>query len=77
MRTPLPIVALVAALLTFGTGGSAQTQQPSQPVPDAPQPQKKPAPKPQPSDSKPQPCGSTCLQAGGQSSPWRCYEAGG
>jgi hypothetical protein len=55
MRNPLPIVALVAALLTFGTGGSAQTQQQSQPVPDAPQPQKKPAPKAQSSDSKPQP----------------------
>ena len=46
MRIPLPIVALVAALLTFGTGGFAQTQQQNQPVPDAPQPQKKPASKP-------------------------------
>ena len=55
MRNPPPIVALVAALLTFGTGASAQTQQQSQPVPDAPQPQKKPAPKAQPSDSAPPP----------------------
>jgi tetratricopeptide (TPR) repeat protein len=47
---PVPIVALVAALLMFGTGGSAQTQPQSQPVPDAPQPQKKPAPKAQPAD---------------------------
>jgi hypothetical protein len=46
MRNPPPIVALVAVLLTFGTGASAQTQQQSQPVPDAPQPQRKPAPKP-------------------------------
>jgi len=51
MRNPLPIVALVAALLAFGTGGSAQAQQQSQPVPDAPQPQKKPAPKTQSSDA--------------------------
>jgi tetratricopeptide (TPR) repeat protein len=55
MRNPSPIVALAAALLTFGTGASAQTQQQSQPVPDAPQPQKKPAPKAQPSDSAPPP----------------------
>jgi tetratricopeptide (TPR) repeat protein len=56
MRNPLPIVALVAALLTFGTGASAQSQQQSQPVPDAPQPQqKKPAPKAQPSDPAPPP----------------------
>ena len=46
MRTPIPIVALVAGLLAFGPGGSGQTQQQSPPVPDAPQPQKKPAPKP-------------------------------
>ena len=55
MRNPPPIVALVAALLTFGPGASGQTQQQSQPVPDAPQPQKKPAPKAQPSDSAPPP----------------------
>ena len=55
MRNPSPIVALVAALLTIGTGASAQTQQPNQPVPDAPQPQKKPAPKAQPSDPAPPP----------------------
>jgi tetratricopeptide (TPR) repeat protein len=55
MRNPPPIVALVAVLLTFGTGASALTQQQSQPVPDAPQPQKKPAPKAQPSDSAPPP----------------------
>jgi tetratricopeptide (TPR) repeat protein len=55
MRNPPPIVAVVAALLTFGTGGSARAQQQSQPVPDAPQPQKKPAPKAQPSDSGSQP----------------------
>jgi tetratricopeptide (TPR) repeat protein len=55
MRNPSPIVALVAALLTFGSGASAQTQQQSQPVPDAPQPQKKPAPKAQPSESAPLP----------------------
>jgi hypothetical protein len=55
MRNPLPIVALGAALLTFGTGGSAQTRQQSQPVPDAPQPQKKPAPKAQTSDPAPPP----------------------
>ena len=55
MRNSSSIVALVAALLTFGTGASAQTQQQSQPVPDAPQPQKKPAPKAQPSDSAPPP----------------------
>jgi tetratricopeptide (TPR) repeat protein len=52
MRNPSPIVALFAALLIFGPGTSAQTQQQSQPVPDAPQPQKKPAPKAQPSASK-------------------------
>jgi tetratricopeptide (TPR) repeat protein len=51
MRNPLPIAALVAALLTFATGGAAQAQQQSPPVPDAPQPQKKPAPKAQSSDS--------------------------
>jgi hypothetical protein len=55
MRNPHPIVALVAALLTFGMGASAQTQQQSQPVPDAPQPQKKPAPKAQPSEPAPPP----------------------
>jgi hypothetical protein len=53
MRTPIPIVALVAGLLALEPGGSAQTQQPSQPVPDAPQPQRKPTPKA--SDSRPQP----------------------
>ena len=55
MRNPSPIVALVAALLTFGPGASAQTQPQSQPAPDAPQPQKKPAPKAQPADSAPPP----------------------
>jgi hypothetical protein len=55
MRNPPPIVALFAALLTFGLGASAQTQQQSQPVPDAPQPQKKPAPKAQPSNAAPPP----------------------
>jgi len=56
MRNPPPIVALVAALLTLGTGAYPQTQQQSQPVPDAPQPQqKKPAPKAQPSDPAPPP----------------------
>jgi tetratricopeptide (TPR) repeat protein len=50
MRNPLTIVALVAALLTLGLGGSVQAQPQSQPVPDAPQPQKKPAPKTQPTD---------------------------
>jgi tetratricopeptide (TPR) repeat protein len=55
MRNPSSIVALVAALLTFGLGASAQTQQPGQPVPDAPQPQKKPASKAQPPDPAPPP----------------------
>ena len=53
MRSCPPIVAWIAALLTFAACASAQTQPPAQgdngqSIPDTPQPQKKPAPKPQP-----------------------------
>jgi hypothetical protein len=63
MRIPFPIVALVAALLTFGPGGSAQTQQQNQPAPDAPQPQKKAAPKAQPADPQTQPTNQPASKA--------------
>ena len=46
MRNQPFIVASIAALLLFGASTSAQPQEQSQPVPDAPQPQKKPAAKP-------------------------------
>src|SRR6202041_2826417 len=51
MRNQSFIVASIAALLMFGASTSAQAQQQSAPVPDAPQPQKKPAAKPAPTDS--------------------------
>jgi tetratricopeptide (TPR) repeat protein len=51
MRNQSFIVASIAALLMFGASTSAQAQQQSQPVPDAPQPQKKPAAKPPATDS--------------------------
>src|SRR5580698_5152874 len=41
MRNQPFIVASIAALLLFGASTSAQPQEQSQPVPDAPQPQKK------------------------------------
>jgi tetratricopeptide (TPR) repeat protein len=52
MRNQSFIVASIAALLMFGASRSAQAQQQSQPVPDAPQPQKKPADKPTATDPK-------------------------
>jgi len=51
MRNQSLIVASIAALLLFGASSSAQAQQPTQPVPDAPQPQKKPAANPPATDS--------------------------
>jgi tetratricopeptide (TPR) repeat protein len=52
MRNQSFIVASIAALLMFGASTSAQAQQQSQPVPDAPQPQKKPADKSTATDPK-------------------------
>ncbi len=47
MRNGPFIVALMSALLTLGAPGSLHAQQPTQVVPDAPQPQKKAAPEKQ------------------------------
>jgi len=52
MRNQTFIIASIAALLLFGASTSAQAQQQSQPVPDAPQPQKKPADKSTATDPK-------------------------
>jgi tetratricopeptide (TPR) repeat protein len=63
MRKQSPIVALVATLLMFGTGASAQTQQQGRPVPDAPQPQKKNTAKTPPADPAPPPADQPAAKA--------------